>query len=159
MDLGYISDAFTRRVNIKKSDPTIDPAQDDQSQVLEGSVVLLECKEPGHIFTASNFESRLFYTCNKTNWNVDDPNLCPQKEEFCSKPNHQTCELSGCKKLAENFQVDNQMLFLVFSNRKALLDIEIENNTRMCDVCENTTMMGDERFWIHSLTFYQFLCF
>ena len=112
-------------VGLTLKNPTQPSTQDDQSQALEGSVVLLECKEPGHIFTASNFESRLFYTCNKTNWNVDDPNLCPQKEEFCSKPNHQTCELSGCKKLAENFQVDNQMLFLLFSNRKALLDIRI----------------------------------
>ena len=65
--------------------------------VTEGAISKLQCKEEGFSFS-DEATTRLFYTCYRQKWFVEDNTLCPDLSKSCKKPIEVSCSMTGCQK-------------------------------------------------------------
>ena len=74
------------------------------SQILQGSILKLECLEQGSTFENIKTVTRSFFECDKKKWKVMDNTLCPNNEKSCKEPVRMSCTFDGCLSLPSSFQ-------------------------------------------------------
>ena len=74
------------------------------SQIVQGSIVKLECLDKANTFENIQSISRTFLQCDKKKWNVTDKTLCPNNDNSCEEPVRISCLSNGCSSLPESFQ-------------------------------------------------------
>ena len=74
------------------------------SQIVQGSIVKLECLDKANTFENIESISRTFLQCDKKKWNVTETSLCPNNDNPCEEPVRISCLSNGCSSLPESFQ-------------------------------------------------------